>query len=346
MHRVKWSRAVVVGVSALAAALLPAAPPAAADDGYAWAALGDSYTAGLFAGDPQPALGDAGRDGCDRTDGAYPSLVNRELDEFPPGRPVTLTNVSCASATVPQIARESQRPASPVQPPRGDPANWPQVPAQAERAGLGEDTDVITIGAGAGSLPLDELLSTCASLGAEGRSCREHYENPPEGQESLDDRFARLQGEYIEMLAEVHGKAAHARVITVGYPAIFPQDASGCAFGDLTRFGTIRADDITWLREVLERTNTTLRTVTDFFGDRYADAYAVSDGHDACRSQDERWIEGFCGTAADSWPTALPGLPATCPAGTRATLAHPNTAGHEATAQVVERAIRIALLSS
>ncbi|XUM05368.1 hypothetical protein ACQ86F_34675 [Streptomyces venezuelae ATCC 10712] len=112
------TRALAVGLALAAAALVPSGSAGAADQ-YEWAALGDSYTAGGFVGDPQPALGDASRDGCDRTSGAYPGLVERELDEFPPGKPVHLANLSCGNATIDDIAMTKQTPISPVQPPPG-----------------------------------------------------------------------------------------------------------------------------------------------------------------------------------------------------------------------------------
>lgn len=123
-------RALAVGLVLTATTLAPAVSAGAADS-YQWAALGDSYTAGGFVGDPQPPLGDPSRDGCDRTTNAYPDVVDRELAEFPPGKPVHLTNVSCGNATIADIAAAKQTPISPVQPPAG---GWPAVDPQVERA--------------------------------------------------------------------------------------------------------------------------------------------------------------------------------------------------------------------
>lgn len=47
-----------VGLTLAVSALEPAGSAGAADQ-YEWAALGDSYTAGVFVGAPQPPLGDA-----------------------------------------------------------------------------------------------------------------------------------------------------------------------------------------------------------------------------------------------------------------------------------------------
>ncbi|MGW6202356.1 SGNH/GDSL hydrolase family protein [Streptomyces sp. NPDC055089] len=336
------TRALAIGLVLAAATLTPSGSAGAADS-YEWAALGDSYTAGVFVGEPLPALGDASRDGCDRTSDAYPGLVERELAEFPPGRPVLLTNVSCGNATINDIARTRQSPISPVQPPAD---GWSAVDTQIERAKLGDQTDVITIGVGGNSLPFGGMLLTCLTQGGIGQSCRDHYTNPPEGEESIDEKLARVQDEYIEMLAHVHQAAPNAKVITVGYPAVLPDNASDCNRLSLSELGPIAHSDINWLRDdVLKQLNGTIKRVTEFFGDRYADVYASSVGHDACQPVDTKWVEGICGDAEDYWPTNVSGTLLNCaPFNKRATLVHPNAEGHANAANHVERAIRIALL--
>ncbi|MEU9336454.1 SGNH/GDSL hydrolase family protein [Streptomyces sp. NPDC048290] len=336
------TRLLAVGLALAASALVPPGSAGAADQ-YEWAALGDSYTAGGFVGDPQPALGDPSRDGCDRTTNAYPDVVDRELAEFPPGRPVQLTNVSCGNATIADIATARQTPISPVQPPAD---GWPAVDPQIQRADLGNQTDVVTIGVGGNSLPFGGMLLKCLEQGVAGKSCRDYYTNPPEGEESIQDKLARVQDEYIEMLARVHQAAPNAKVLTVGYPAVLPQEASACNRASLTELGPITHADIDWLRdEVLVPLNNTIQRVTSFFGDRYINVYSSSVGHDACQPAGTKWIEGICGDAADYWPASLPGTLLNCgPIGKHITLVHPNAAGHANTAAHVERGIRIALL--
>ncbi|MFD7339684.1 SGNH/GDSL hydrolase family protein [Streptomyces violascens] len=336
------TRAVVVGLALTAAALVPSGSAGAADQ-YEWAALGDSYTAGVFVGYPQPALGDASRDGCDRTSDAYPGVVERDLDEFPPGKPVHLTNVSCGNATIANIATAKQTPISPVQPPAG---GWPAVDPQTQRAKLGDQTDVVTIGVGGNSLPFGGMLLKCLEQGASGKSCRDYYTNPPEGEESIQGKLARVQDEYVEMLAKVHQAAPNAKVITVGYPAVLPEQGSDCNRASLTELGPITPADVDWLRDdVLKPLNSTIQRVAGFFGDRYVDVYSSSVGHDACQPAGTKWVEGICGDAEDYWPAKVPGTLLNCAVvGKRATLVHPNAAGHANTAAHVERAIRIALL--
>ncbi|MEV4993238.1 SGNH/GDSL hydrolase family protein [Streptomyces niveus] len=336
------ARALAVGLALAASTLVPAGSAGAADQ-YEWAALGDSYTAGIFVGDPQPALGDPSRDGCDRTTNAYPDLVDRELAEFPPGKPVRLTNVSCGAATIADIATAKQTPISPVETPEG---GWPAVAPQTERAALGDETDIVTVGVGGNSLPFGGVLLKCLEQGVAGKSCREYYTNPPEGEESIQEKLARVQDEYIEMLARVHQSAPNAKVITVGYPAVLPENARDCNRLSLTEVGSITHADVDWLRDdVLKQLNSTIQRVTNFFGDRYVDVYSSSVGHDACQPADTKWVEGICGDAPDYWPAKLPGTQLSCGLiGKRATLVHPNAEEHANAAAHVERAIRIALL--
>ncbi|MEU9001909.1 SGNH/GDSL hydrolase family protein [Streptomyces sp. NPDC048551] len=338
------TRALAVGLALAVSALVPSGSAGAADQ-YQWAALGDSYTAGVFVGDPQPALGDPARDGCDRTSNAYPDLIDRELAEFPLGKPVHLTNVSCGAATITDIATTKQTPISPVQAPEG---GWRAVDTQINRAGLGDQTDVITIGVGGNSLPFGDILTKCLTLGTTGRSCRDHYTNPPEGEESIQDRLARVQDQYVEMLAHVHDAARNAKVITVGYPAVLPDNSSACNRLALTELGAINHTDVDWLREdVLKELNSTIRQITTDFGDRFVDVYSSSVGHDACQPAGTKWVEGICGDAADYWPTKVPGTLLNCGlVNKHVTLVHPNAEGHANTAAHVERAIRIALLES
>ncbi|MFD7118024.1 SGNH/GDSL hydrolase family protein [Streptomyces sp. NPDC059922] len=365
MFHLKTSFARRVALGALTALTLAAAVPrgavAAAPEPVQWAALGDSYTAGVFVGDPRPALGSADRDGCDRTTGAYPNLVERRLSAEPPaGRPVRLTDFSCGGAVTEEIATARQTPISPVQPPEG---GWPSVAPQIDRAQLSASTDVVTIGVGGNSLPFGKILTSCLILGTgqedDATPCRDAYERGDFflDPESIRDKFQRVFREYAAMLEAVHDKAPNAKVITVGYPTIVPSDATICDRQDTTELAAGIKDaetrlsathgDIAWLGEVNTELNAIIEDVTDLvdYGYTYVDVAASSVGHDACQPRATKWVEGICGQAGPYWPTDLTlGLiTLTCSNGSRATLVHPNAAGHANTATLVESAVRKAL---
>ncbi|GGY75523.1 SGNH/GDSL hydrolase family protein [Streptomyces nitrosporeus] len=334
-------RALAVGLTLAAATLLPAGS-AGATDQYEWAALGDSFTAGVFVGDPQPPLGDPSQDGCARTSASYPSLVAQELAASPPGKSVQMTNVACSSAVIANVAKVKQTPISPVEIPAD---GWPAVDTQIKRAGLDSETDVVTVAIGGNSIPFGDIFPKCLEQGALDGSCRDYFTNPPAGVESIQQRLTRVRGEYIEMLAAVHKAAPNAKVLAVGYPTIMPTDATDCDRGSLTELGETTHADVDWLRDgVLKPLNKTIKQAASFFGDRYVDIASSSEGHDVCQPEGTKWIEGICGDAADYWPTTFPGTDVDCgPIGKHATMIHPNAAGHANTAVEVERAVRIAL---
>ncbi|MGW2824698.1 SGNH/GDSL hydrolase family protein [Streptomyces sp. NPDC001443] len=350
------------GIAAGALAVLPVATgvPAHASAAPApapvqWAVLGDSYTAGVFVGDPSPPLGDAGRDGCDRTTGSYPNLVERGLAASPPaGRKVRRTDVSCGNATVLEVASARQTPVSPVRPPED---GWPGLAPQADRAALSASTDVVTIGVGGNSLPIGKLFTSCLLAGIgrpdEATPCRDAYE--ADGlfldRESIYDKYDRLTREYATMLRNVHRKAPDAKIITVGYPTIFPEDPSGCDREDTTELAvrlkdvgllSVTRGDVAWLHEVTTHLNAVIRAVTELSGDEYVDTATSSKGHDVCRPQGEKWVEGICGQAGSYWPDHLDFGPLSleCSDGKKATFVHPDAAGHAAIAAQVEAAVR------
>lgn len=347
------------------AAAVPGGAASAAPEPVEWAALGDSYTAGVFVGAPRPELGSADRDGCDRTTGAYPNLVETKLAAEPPaGRTVRLTDFSCGAATIAEIATARQTPISPVQPPAD---GWPSVAPQIDRAQLSASTDVVTIGVGGNSLPFGKILTSCLLLGTgqedDATPCRDAYERGDFilDPESIRDKFQRVFREYVAMLEAVHEKAPNAKVITVGYPTIVPSDATTCDRQDTTELAADIKDAetrlsathgyIAWLGEVNTELNAIIDDATDLvdYGYTYVDVAASSVGYDACQPRATKWVEGVCGQAGPYWPTDLTlgqdpvRLTLKCSDGNRATLVHPNAAGHANTATLVEAAVRKAL---
>lgn len=213
------SRAPAVELASAASALVRSGSVGGTDQDE-WGALGDSNTAAGFVGGTLPALGAPSRDDCDRTTDACPSAVDREFVEFLPGKPVHLANVSRGNATIDNIAVAQQTPVNQVEDPAG---GRPAVAPQTQRAKLGEQTDIVTVGADGSILPFGGTLLKCFELGLSGHSCREHHTNPPEGEESLEDKPTRVQGEHINMPALVHKAGPRAKVLTVGHPAVLPQ---------------------------------------------------------------------------------------------------------------------------
>ncbi len=300
----------------------PSAPGARPDQaGLSWVALGDSYTAGAI-----PAAGEEfehPRDGCARTTDSYPEVIARDL-----GSLVSLKNVSCGNATIENITTVGQFPIGHEIPPISTDPDYPfsQVPIQLRAVNL--NTRLVTVGIGGNTLGFGEILNTCLRLGALaigiGTPCKNFYTDDTVGDEPFDARFRDLAADYDEMLFAIHRAAPAARVITVGYPFIIPDDTSKCTFGigpvAMKQFSTITRGDLNWLRtSVLERLNSVIEEETLRNGDTYVNIYDSGRGHSVCDA--DKWVEGILDTQ---------GRPA---------LVHPNSAGQENTARKVERAI-------
>ncbi|MFE5829032.1 GDSL-type esterase/lipase family protein [Streptomyces sp. NPDC056508] len=131
----------------------------------------------------------------------------------------------------------------------------------------------------------------------------------------------KVRHEYDRMLEVLHKRAPHARILAVGCPAVVPQDASSCNYGDLTPFGTVTPGDLDWLREdVLEPLNRAIDSSTNAQGAAgVVDLYDSSRNHSVCGNSE--WVEGF---------VALPD---------QLSFVHPNALGHRNAADHVEEAM-------
>ncbi|MEU9078986.1 SGNH/GDSL hydrolase family protein [Kitasatospora sp. NPDC004745] len=282
------SRLAVTGTAAVLAAglITPTAVEAAARPTdpartLKWAALGDSYTAGVI-----EATGGltAPRDGCARTTGSYPEIVRRGL-----GALVDLHNVSCSGATSADVDTNKQSPIGRPLPPFGvDPAApYPPVPAQIDA--VDPDEDVITVGVGGNDLGFGEILGDCIALGAThlglGSPCKDKYDA------QLAGRFDRLRTGYGAMLTALRQKAPSARIITVGYPHLVPEDATRCRFGDPLQFATFTTGDLAWARtSILEPLNQAIEQIASARQDTFVDLYAGSAEHSVCDA--DHWLDG------------------------------------------------------
>ncbi|MFJ6568208.1 SGNH/GDSL hydrolase family protein [Streptomyces sp. NPDC091292] len=317
MARFRTRLALFASAAALAAgAAVPAqfagAQPAAAAQDYQWAALGDSYTAGVIR-----AAGDTfevPRDGCERTDQSYPQVVDRDL-----GSLFKLTNVSCGAATIENVTDTPQYPIGRHLPPISEDPDYPfpAVPPQSEA--VGPATDVITVGVGGNTLGFADFLAKCTELGGEsggeGTPCKDALAA------GIPARLNKVSKEYDRMLTVLHKRAPKAKILTVGYPTVIPKNTSKCAFGNVTQFGTITQGDLAWLRhDVLEPLNKAIEKSTGTQGAAsFVDLYTSSQNHSVC--DDAKWVEGFF-----TLPDQL-------------SLVHPNALGHRNAADHVEEAM-------
>lgn len=290
-----------------------AAKPAVRATALEWTALGDSYTAGII-----EATGEltAPQDGCARTTGSYPELLRRDL-----GSLVDLHNVSCSGAATPDVYANKQSPLGRPLPPLGtDPdAPYPPVPPQIDA--VTPDTELITVGIGGNDLGFGQILKDCVELGAtnfgQGTPCKDKYDA------QLPGRFDQLRADHNRMLDALHAKAPFARLVSVGYPHLIPEDATLCKYGDLLQFATFTTGDLAWARSgILEPLNALIAHDTTAHGDTFVNLYSSTEGHSACDT--DHWLDGVL--------TSIVPL--------KYALVHPNAKGQAHAAARLEDALR------
>jgi len=315
------TRLAVLGSAAAlaAAALVPVqlagATPAAAA-AYDWVALGDSYTAGVI-----PAAGDTfevPRDGCERTDLSYPQVIDRDL-----GSLIDLTNVSCGAATIEDVTFNAQEPIGRHLPPFSEDPDYPFPPVPPQSEAVGPGTDVVTVGVGGNTLGFAEILFTCLQLGdgsgGVGTPCRDDLAD------NIPARLTKVGKDYDDMLATLHERAPHAKIVNVGYPTVIPEDTSKCRYNDWEQFASITPGDLDWLRDdVLKPLNAAIEKTAGEHGDAFVDLAPSSQNDSVCDAG--KWVEGVFTT----FPSDV-------------AFVHPNAKGHKNAADQVAVAILNAL---
>ena len=187
-----------------------AKPPGAQPPRYV--AMGDSYSSGEGAGSflpPGPGL--AGR--CHRSQAAYPELLAKRLGGRYRHDPAT-DFVACSGDEVPNLLSR-------------------QMPK------LGPDVGLITVGIGGNDSGWTEVLKSCAlqrlippPAAVFRKSCKRI------AQEKFDSKLPELRKRLQTAYAQIKAKAPSAKVIVVGYPAIFEDSFASIAcssVGDLSR---------------------------------------------------------------------------------------------------------------
>ncbi|WP_323747548.1 SGNH/GDSL hydrolase family protein [Catenulispora rubra] len=264
-----------------------------------YVALGDSYTSG--AGIPDPA-GDPR--GCWRSTHDYPALVAQSL-HIGKG---DVHDVSCQGATIADLSASQST---------GDGTN----PAQLDALSAG--TSLVTLGIGGNDVDFVSTLTRCATfdlapalIGGKASDiapCRDSYTTG--GTDRIKQKIDATAGHLDEVLKQIRGRAPHARILVVGYPALFPAGGAACAH----TFG-ITPGDVGFLNDKEVQFNSMLRQHATAAGAEYVDTYTPSVGHDACSDPDTRWIEPLV--------PALPAAPL-----------HPNARGAQGMADAIARAV-------
>ncbi|KAH7344362.1 SGNH hydrolase-type esterase domain-containing protein, partial [Pyrenochaeta sp. MPI-SDFR-AT-0127] len=160
-----------------------------------WAAIGDSYAAGIGSGSKLRGSGS-----CGRFDNSYPMLLQR-YEEMPKNPAPTMDYLACSGATSPQIL-------------------------DGQVAELGTGYDLITLSSGGNDVGLVDILNHCiyqwfALSGSKG--C--------DDQLAKTERLIRdtLPGNYDRLTAGLKGKLnADRKVFWTGYARFFDDSTTDC----------------------------------------------------------------------------------------------------------------------
>jgi len=235
-----------------------------------YVALGDSFAAGPFI--PYQRTDPLG---CGRSTSNYPALVAEELDvaEF--------TDVTCSAALTDNMT-------APQTVPLG--SNPPQFNA------LRPDTDLVTVTIGGNDIGFYDIIVTCGTLSStdpQGDPCKQQA--TAGGTDLYAERVRSAAPKLAGVLQEIRERSPDATVLLVGYLRILPP-TDGC-WPALP----VARGDVPYLDGIQQQLTSMMATQAQAHGARFVDAYAGSQGHDACQAVGVKWVEDMILTRPTFW---------------------------------------------
>ncbi len=244
--------ALVLAVVAMLAGLVDAATASAAN----YVSLGDSYAAGPLIPNQLSPLG------CLKSDHNYAHLTAPSLG-------LTLRDPSCSGATTVDMTQTQNVEPGP---------NPPQFNS------LDSSTSVVSLTIGGNDIGFSEVAESCITLNPFSTPCKDKYDAG--GHDQLAERIANTAPKVAAVIQGIHSRAPNARVFVTNYPSIFPATGSGCWPQLPIGFG-----DVPYLRSTQIGLNNMVAQQAAANGATLVNWYNASLGHDACKSQSNRWVE-------------------------------------------------------
>ncbi len=271
-------------VAALAGTLLTcaAAPLATAQPpGYSeYVSLGDSWSAGATL---NPALlnSEFVPLGCLQRTQNFARQVAEALNV------PTFRDAACAGATTEDMTADQ-------------PLGKDQYPSyntpQFDR--LTPNTDLVTILIGGNNVGLAATVRTCITPNPAISPCVSRF--VVNGVDQMTQRIEAAEPTIAATIDGIKARSPRARIVMLNY-------LDGVAVGDpCYPIIPISPTDVNWLAEKLSELNTMLAAVARQTGVEFANTYAGSVGHDACRAPGVRWVEGLIPVTAEPPGPALP----------------------------------------
>ena len=226
------------------------------DEGFHYAAIGDSFTAA-------PDLPTINSNGCHRSDHNYPHLVAKQLED------ATLTDASCGGARTDAVLQSQD-----IQ------TEGRVVPPQIDA--VSATTDLVTVGLGVNDLDFASTVAFgCLLLAAsdpDGSPCKDQEAK------KVPRLLEKIQIAYVETIEAIANRAPDARILAIGYPRLL---AEGSSCPDVF---PLAEGDFDFVRESYDQLNATVEAAAGEAGVEYVDVAAASEGHDIC--SDDPWING------------------------------------------------------
>ncbi|ORM23973.1 SGNH/GDSL hydrolase family protein [Williamsia sp. 1135] len=259
------TRAAVIASIAVAIAASVSAPQASATS-LSYVSLGASFAAG--AGVPERVPGSPA--GCGRSTNNFAHVVAKTKD-------YQLTDVSCGGAQVRNLEISQLE------------GQGPQFEA------LRADTDLVTLLIGYNdSFVYTGSLNSCAEQQSGGISSEVMTCEARNGTRFADAINTTTASAIAGALSDIKSKSPHARVIVVGYPAIFPQR------GNCRPQNPYSVADTAYLNGIEKDLNAMLAREAGDAGVEYVDTFTPSIPYNSCTGPATRWIEPRTGAIGAS----------------------------------------------
>lgn len=258
-------------------------------DGFV--ALGDSYSSGYGVGAYDWGTNNAEGTGnnCQRSAAAYSRDVWRQWTQL------DFNFRACQGATTNDFYTSRDL--------REDGVAWGEQP---QLDSLNNDTFLVTLTIGGNDLGFSTIVQKCIEYRLKPGSCEEDQllnTNLAAGMGALEDSV------YPALFRDIRRRAPHAKVVVVGYPALFTFR------GDADGVVPLDKDEI-WIRRQTIELNWVLKRVAAGFDNFvYVDTMVAFAGHEFSAANDDVWF-----------------FPARSGAGVHPGAMHPTAAGHDAIA--------------
>jgi lysophospholipase L1-like esterase len=255
------ARLLVLTAAVLVSALVPVAGAWAGTARYV--ALGDSFASAPLVNTQISAA-------CLRSDHNYPHVVSSTI------APVSFTDVSCNAAYITHMTTPQS-------------TTFGTVPAQFNS--LSATTTLVSVTIGGNDSGIIDAAENCTTLNPFVNTCLPMYDAG--GVDTIAAKITALAPKIGTMLDAIHTKSPKAKVLITGYPTYI--QPGGCYPS-----APYSPADANYLESEVVKLDAAIKAQAAAHNATYVDLLTPSVGHDLCKAETTRWVEGFVlGSAAE-----------------------------------------------